>query len=234
MCGAAARSDATHCEHCGARLATVACPSCFGMIFQGSKFCSHCGAAIARLETELSGLICPHCETNLKYLQLGKVELAECPKCDGLWLENSQFETVCADTEQQAVLLGSAVPVPETVPPTPVKYIKCPVCRVIMHRQNFSGASGVIIDICRPHGTWLDAVELQRIIAFIRGGGMERARERQKYELEEARRRLEAQRSQPQAERYYGYEPPRSHGALGDLIVAIASAVFTVTGRKRF
>src|SRR3954467_586128 len=89
MCGAAARSDATHCEHCGARLATVACPSCFGMIFQGSRFCNLCGAAISRMETEASGLVCPHCDTNLGYLRIGKIELAECAKCDGLWLENS-------------------------------------------------------------------------------------------------------------------------------------------------
>jgi len=38
MCGAAAPSDATSCEHCGARLATGACPSCFGMMFVGEKF----------------------------------------------------------------------------------------------------------------------------------------------------------------------------------------------------
>src|SRR4051812_14052197 len=112
MCGAAARTGATHCEHCGARLATVACPQCFGMIFQGSKFCSHCGAAVERREDELSGMSCPHCATTLKYLWLGKIEVAECEKCDGLWLENSAFETLCADREQMAAVLGTAVPIP--------------------------------------------------------------------------------------------------------------------------
>jgi Zn-finger nucleic acid-binding protein len=235
MCGAATRSDATHCEHCGARLATVSCPSCFGMIFQGSKFCSHCGAAVSRQENDVSGFLCPHCETPLRYLRIGKVELAECEKCDGLWLENSQFETVCADREQQAALLGTAVPISTTVPIKPVKYVKCPVCQTLMHRQNFSGASGVVIDVCKAHGTWFDAEELQRIIAFIRGGGLERAREKQKRELEEARRSLEAERARVRTAANADYNRPQGTGHLaGDIIVALAEAVWSVTGRKRF
>jgi Zn-finger nucleic acid-binding protein len=232
MCGAAARSDATKCEHCGARLATVACPACFGMIFQGSRFCNHCGASVHLRETNASGLPCPHCETELKYIRLGKIELAECDACDGLWLENSQFETVCADREQQAALLGTAVPIAAPEQPIKVKYVKCPVCSVIMHRQNFSGASGVVIDICKLHGAWFDATELQRIINFIRGGGMDRAREKQKRELEEARRRLEQARTgNIDYEEYY--KPPQ-HGLVGDIILALAAAVWSVTGRRRW
>jgi Zn-finger nucleic acid-binding protein len=167
-------------------------------------------------------------------LRLGKIELAECGKCDGLWLENAEFESVCADREQQAALLGTAVPIPVTVTPMKVKYVKCPVCRVLMHRQNFSGASGVVIDVCKEHGTWFDAHELQRIIAFIRGGGMERAREKQKRELEDARRRLEAERAQTRATEYQGYEPaPYSHSVRGDIIVAIGSAIWSMIRRGR-
>ena len=44
-----------------------------------------------------------------------------------------------------------------------------------MHRKNYGHASGVIVDWCGPHGTWLDADELERIAAFIRNGGFERA-----------------------------------------------------------
>jgi len=46
QCGAAAAADAIECSFCHARLATTACPSCFGLVFVGSKHCAHCGAAI--------------------------------------------------------------------------------------------------------------------------------------------------------------------------------------------
>src|SRR5436190_663653 len=43
QCGAAADADAIQCTFCHARLATVACPSCFGLVFVGSKHCAHFG-----------------------------------------------------------------------------------------------------------------------------------------------------------------------------------------------
>ena len=46
QCGAAAGADDLQCSFCHARLATTACPSCFGLVFVGSKHCAHCGAAI--------------------------------------------------------------------------------------------------------------------------------------------------------------------------------------------
>jgi Zn-finger nucleic acid-binding protein len=53
-----------------------------------------------------------------------------------------------------------------------------------------------VIDVCRGHGTFLDAGELHDIVTFIRDGGLDRAREREKRELEEERRRLTALQAQ--------------------------------------
>jgi hypothetical protein len=41
-----------------------------------------------------------------------------------------------------------------------------------MHRKNYGKRSGVIVDWCGPHGTWLDADELEQIAHFIAGGGL--------------------------------------------------------------
>ena len=41
-----------------------------------------------------------------------------------------------------------------------------------MHRKNYGKRSGVIVDWCGAHGTWLDADELEQIAAFIAGGGL--------------------------------------------------------------
>jgi Zn-finger nucleic acid-binding protein len=210
-CGAVVRSDATHCDHCGARLATMACPKCFEMIFQGSKFCPHCGARVDRVETGDAGLTCPRCEVELDFVELGTLEVAECAKCDGLWVDKDDFEELCANREQQASILGSAIEIPPAPLETKIRYLKCPLCADLMNRHNFANCSGVVVDVCKPHGTWFDANELQRIMAFIRGGGMDRAREQQKRELEDARRRLEAERAHARGERrdytYSTYDP---------------------------
>ena len=47
-CGAAAEPEAGRCPYCQARLATVSCPSCFALGFDGAAFCHKCGAARVR------------------------------------------------------------------------------------------------------------------------------------------------------------------------------------------
>ena len=51
-----------------------------------------------------------------------------------------------------------------------------------MNRVNFGKVSGVIVDVCKLHGTWFDAGELTRVVAFAAGGGLERTRAREKLE----------------------------------------------------
>jgi hypothetical protein len=41
-----------------------------------------------------------------------------------------------------------------------------------MQRKNFGKRSGVIVDWCGAHGTWLDKDELEQIAAFIAEGGL--------------------------------------------------------------
>jgi hypothetical protein len=43
-----------------------------------------------------------------------------------------------------------------------------------MSRTNFGRVSGVIIDVCRPHGAWFDRGELGAIRRFLRQGGLQR------------------------------------------------------------
>jgi Zn-finger nucleic acid-binding protein len=193
MCGAAAASEATHCEHCGARLATMACPSCFGMMFLGQQFCPHCGAkadredASAPAPTEL----CPRCKTNMDAVVIGGSNVRECPKCEGIWTATDTLRQICADREKQAAVLGMATQLPtnEGVEiEKKIRYLPCPVCEDLMNRVNFANFSGVIVDVCREHGTWFDRDELRRIVEFIRAGGMDQARAREIQNLEEDRR----------------------------------------------
>jgi Zn-finger nucleic acid-binding protein len=197
MCGASASTEDSKCAHCGARLATIACPSCFGMMFIGAKFCSHCGAAARRLEKAVSDLKCPRCQVPLHATLIGDIELLECPKCEGLWADSAALGRIQNDRERQAAVLGSAGPLPEAAGVTDlnVRYIPCPVCNQLMNRINFARCSNVIVDVCRPHGTWLDKDELRRIVEFIRAGGLERSRQKELADLEQQRRQVAAART---------------------------------------
>lgn len=189
MCGAPAAPDATQCDHCGARLATVACPSCFGLIFQGANFCSHCGAAVAPKEVARATEQCPRCRVAMEAIVVGRTNLEECPRCEGIWVDKDSLEQICADREQQTAVLGSAGHISkEENFETNIRYVPCPVCATLMNRVNFARCSHVIVDVCGPHGTWFDKDELRRIVEFIRAGGMDRARQKEMDELKDARR----------------------------------------------
>lgn len=168
------------------------------MAFIGSRHCPHCGAAAAQATAaELSVLSCPRCKTNMSSITLGAVAMRECERCVGLWVEVAAFENICADREQQSAVLGAALPAPaHQLPsgdPDAIRYVPCPQCGQLMNRINFARCSGVIVDVCKGHGTWFDRDELSGIVQFIRGGGLEVSRQKEKREIEFEREQLRAE-----------------------------------------
>ncbi len=192
-CGAGVASDSSQCEFCKTRLKTMACPSCFGKMFVGSRFCEHCGAIavpVNLIDDEHLG-DCPRCRLPLRLVEIGDTRLCECEKCDGLWADTTTFENICANSEKQSAVLGfigERKANAELL--TKISYVRCPECAELMNRSNFARSSGVIVDICRKHGVWFDADELPKIVDFIQKGGMEIARSKEKMELENQRDRL--------------------------------------------
>ena len=167
-------------------------------MFLGSKHCPRCGAEAAvpeRKETEKSK--CPRCRSEMSFLTIGETAVRECEQCLGLWLDVGAFEKICADREQQSAVLGTASPAPTHAVReiNKVNYIPCPECSQLMNRINFARCSGVIVDVCKGHGTWFDRDELSRIIEFIHQGGLEASRAREKAEIKEERRRLMEQQA---------------------------------------
>ena len=164
-------------------------------MFIGSKHCPHCGVAAARAEdTDARPLKCPRCRIDMNAVAIETTRLRECEQCSGLWVDASALEEICADREQQAAILGTASAAPShpvnTTGTDKVRYVPCPQCSQLMNRINFARCSGVVVDVCKGHGTWFDAEELRQIVEFIRAGGLEAARARSKQEIEEERRQL--------------------------------------------
>jgi Zn-finger nucleic acid-binding protein len=190
-CGAASSVAAPLCQFCNSRLATVACPQCFAMMFLGSKHCQRCGAAAATQEIKAGEVRqCPRCQTAMPLVTIGAATVRECERCLGLWLDVASFEKICADREQQSAVLGAASHAAGGAETSKVNYVPCPECSQLMNRINFARCSGVIVDVCKRHGTWFDRDELSRIVEFIHGGGLNTARAKEKIEIAEQRERL--------------------------------------------
>ena len=125
-------------------------------------------------------------------MTFGLTTVLECEQCLGLWLDVPSFEKICADREQQSAVLGAAshAPTGAAAENSKVKYVPCPECAQLMNRINFARCSGVIVDICKQHGTWFDRDELSRIVEFIHGGGLNASRAKEKIEIAEEREQL--------------------------------------------
>ena len=205
-CGAAVSTDSARCRFCTSRLKTMACPSCMGLMFSGSKHCPRCGEKAVEPQSIAEENLgnCPRCKVRLTSLRIEQVNLRECKKCDGLWADVETFETICADRESQAAVLGSVSTERHAIEnknPVKVNYVPCPDCKQLMNRSNFASSSGVIIDLCKHHGVWFDIEELPKIIEFVRQGGLDRAREKEKIHIADEKSRLRFEQYKLAAER---------------------------------
>jgi Zn-finger nucleic acid-binding protein len=206
-CGAQVAANAVNCEYCSseivrddARLSLI-CPECFNRNAEESRYCTACGIGFQPQQVEVEGveLPCPVCSCLMPVRTIGGIGINECPQCNGIWAPDNRFDHLVAQAcesvrnAEPGISLGGS---PRTRGRSPysskVVYRKCPVCDAHMQRSNFQKRSGVIIDRCHEHGTWLDADELEQIAGFILEGGMGAAGERQyqmKSELDALRRR---------------------------------------------
>jgi Zn-finger nucleic acid-binding protein len=198
---------------------SLICPECYARNVDGCRFCTACGVSFApsAIPTEHVELPCPCCGALMPAREVGGIALNECPACHGLWVPEGHFDTLvqrAIDAQAKRSAVGQAIqPRVQGANPgaTRVTYRRCPVCEAIMNRHNFQRRSGVIIDVCKPHGTWLDADELEQIGGFILSGGLATAQLR---EAERAREEERAARTdQLIAEAKARFETsPSSHG----------------------
>lgn len=238
-CGGDVAATNHACEYCGAELLVKACPRCFARIFHGAKHCDRCGAnsvvpATANPDGTAKQRGCPRCDADppLVARLVEGVLLDECTSCLGVFVDGTVLERVFSDREPMRGLLDilpAAAP-SEPVPDRPQggrMYVPCPDCGTMMNRINFGTRSGVIVDVCKDHGTWFDADELPRVIEFVLSGGLEKAQHKEMTQLREAARRAksEARAAQLTAGKSSG---PHYHEAsvLGGLLEAIVSGLW--------
>ncbi|MFO0619363.1 MAG: zf-TFIIB domain-containing protein [Polyangiaceae bacterium] len=163
---------------------------------------------------------CPRCRGTIVERMLHDVMALECSLCLGLYLGADVVRRIVSPEGHDVRLAFPRRPrVPE---PAPVQYIPCLVCQRPMNRTVFAKVSGVIVDVCKDHGVWFDAGEINAIIQFVEEGGMARAERRiAEQKAADSKRfaaqRLEAHRADVQSHyQRFGHAPPLDP-ALRDL-----------------
>ncbi len=246
-CGALARTGEESCAFCGSGIVPSAdpggliCPECFARNLDDARFCAACGVAFdpqpipERAAGE--GVKCPCCARALHPREVGGVVVFECVKCHGLWVPEDRFGDLverAAEAARTRRAAGVAAP-PRVDGGNParaqVEYRRCPVCDASMARRNHQKRSGVIIDQCHAHGTWLDAHELERIAGFVLSGRAQRAADaeaealaqREKAAADEAVRRVLGRSPAPRSEpTLFGERSPATTGGtILDLLSAL-------------
>ena len=194
-CGAAAREGDRACAHCGSLLATRRCVACFALSPRDAERCVRCGALLPSEALAAAAGRCPDCRAALVARQAGVAGFSECPRCGGLFLTRASFDAVVKDAGTRARARALDERAGPAAPEKGFHYRPCPVCRKFMNRSNFGGGSGVIVDVCGPHGAFLDRGELTRIVDFVEKGGWDKVKKREKDRMEEEISALESRKS---------------------------------------
>lgn len=220
------------CRKCGAPLPGV------------SVTCRYCGA-VNDLDLHDRGVrpvgagerLCPHCREALERLQVSVgtgIELDRCARCMGIFFDPGELSSVLsqADTQREHVdrqRLRALTELAASESARPVRYVPCPDCGNLMNRTVYGRRSGVVVDRCRDHGTWLDGGELKRLVEWVRAGGRRHQRELEREEVADLERRRSAA-AQPATGSILTESTAGSSGwgswVLADALVALGELMF--------
>ena len=149
----------------------IKCPYCGKYFSSMMRKCPYCGNE-HRLGNINIRPLCPVCQCEMTNHSYHGNDIDMCSKCNSIWVDNREFTKL---TSERDVYNDDSIPDEYIRQPlqSPTEYHHCPVCNRLMTQKNFKKISGVIIDVCRDHGVWLEAGELERIRCFIANGGLE-------------------------------------------------------------
>ena len=148
----------------------LCCPAC-GACFGAAPRCQRCHEGLRYagrpFRSTRSSRHCPRCgaKAALHTITFRDVQIDVCEACEGAWFDVGELEHVIGGI-RTAVREGrwQAEAVPERgrshSAAGPQGYVPCPVCGNLMHRVNWEKTSGIVVDVCRSHGVWLDGGEV--------------------------------------------------------------------------
>ncbi|OAI02680.1 hypothetical protein A1353_15660 [Methylomonas methanica] len=218
------------------------CTSCSAPLPANTQYCSYCGV---RNDIDLQGKhdyqvidstserVCPECAQSLQTISLdtaGSLHIERCANCYGLFFDPGEIETLLDSAVAPVVTVNlellSNINQDRYPKNATVKYLKCPVCQVLMNRVIYGYRSGVIIDQCRSHGIWLDGGQISHLLEWKKAGGQilnqkKIAAKQEKASAEQFKKAFRKDYSRPQQS--YGEQ-----SVDGDLVASVAEVLFKI------
>jgi Zn-finger nucleic acid-binding protein len=132
---------------------------------------------------------CPHDGTELSTRTYeAQIEVDECPKCNGMWLDKGELEQVqeTIANDYRAELRGIPNSTVEAYKAArgrgPDDALKCPKCDDMLHQREHGYCSQIYIDVCQGcRGVWLNAGELQELEMFFERSQLETPKIRKSF-----------------------------------------------------
>lgn len=196
-CGGGLDPEKRRCPQCGTSVATRRCGVCFGLNLTDARNCRGCGKQLPDEDPghREEALPCAGCGASMTPRRLDNILFDECDHCGGLWLCPRTVDAVRTQAGTRSRILPFDMLTSDGAwnsqgGKTSIAYRKCPLCRKMMNRTNYARRSGIIIDICREHGSYFDRGELTALFRFIEDGGLDKVRRRDEEELRTREREL--------------------------------------------
>jgi len=158
---------------------SVLCPGC-GNEVEDIHQCPICkdGRAIggAAEASRDEGPACPSCDELLSEEDFDGAQAWICGSCQGMFFAPNALEAMLDrlrenDEEQDLATVLQEFRDRRFAVKGKVRYRSCPVCGLSMTRRNYAGVSGIIIDLCGPHGVWVDQSTFGELSDFVTKGG---------------------------------------------------------------
>jgi Zn-finger nucleic acid-binding protein len=177
------------------------CKNCSAPLEPNTNRCRYCGVRNDvdlqakhdfSIQNPSSERICPECNIPLQTIDLnvnGHLYIERCGKCFGLFFDPGEVEALLDNTvsgEETINLKHIQAINDDRYQSKKFKYVKCPVCQILMNRVNFGYRSGVVIDQCRKHGIWLNNGEITHLMEWKKAGGQLLAQQKQQEQSETA------------------------------------------------
>lgn len=110
---------------------------------------------------------CPRCQIDFGTKKMAEIEIEECSRCGGTWLEEEELRKAKDQTDPDLVWMDFEIWQHSDrfkVTPAP---LQCPRCEIEMAAVEYD-TTKIEIDYCtRCQGVWLDAGELEKIIEAL-------------------------------------------------------------------
>lgn len=126
------------------------------------------------------------------------IQVQACTVCAGVWVDRDTLQSLIDGAARAAPPHADERRVRRKTMPVgmatgAVTYRHCPSCKQSMLRKNFGSISGIVVDVCAPHGTFFDYGELPGVVEFVQSGGLTLSqRHAQAEDARDARQRATA------------------------------------------